>query len=695
MSDIVKETEVAGPGRAMKGDEILEAARPLMALGIKVFPVALAKLPTKIDKRPLAAAGHNDGTTNEATFVGMLKEAHARTGKGYTPLKPGEELAFGATLGAAGYIVLDYDTKNGGQGDKVLAQHQAQYGEACDRVTYSSISGATNVIYVSPDPERDIGNHGVWDDVDVRSSGGWVVPPGVHCSWGEWGWRSGDWEDLDENARMPTEMFRLLREASETESRPAKDPQIEEWLDANHLTHMPNPLADRQLEKYVETILTAGGRNPALKDALDWIKHQQEGIDRRSAYNKINAAWKQRMTNDGETHRLSQAWDVLGRVVGYDIAWKAAREQADAQATAPLGVVIEEDQSRADVIRGMMVTTEELANLPMPDPIVDGYLFRDSLAWIIGASGAGKSFLGVDIAMKIGTGGGIWAGRNVKGGRVLYVAAEGSTGMTMRTAAWKRFYDIGEPPAVTWIPSAINLFDPLWAMGFAEAVTDANFDMIIIDTLARSTVGAEENSAKDMGEMIQNLDRIRIASGGACVVVIHHTGKDAERGGRGSTALKGALESEITVTGSISEILYVNSSKQKNVEELDKVGFKAQKVGLGGIGLDGEELSSVVIVPATSEELDEAGSGADSESTGASDQNLFQRQATRRILKRLNKPESINRIHGELKSQGITVGVGTLKGILEKLVGEGFAVEMKGERGARLFSITAEGMLGE
>ena len=680
-----EEAEVAGPGRGMTGNEILAEAAELIEHGIPVFPIALSKLETKVQKRPINQNGHNGATLDIEDF-----KRQARWGK-ENSLRDGEELGLGAVLGAVGGILGDYDTKNGAQGGEQLEQHRAQYGDVIDRVTYWSISGAINVAFKSPDPGRKIGNTSPWEDVDIRADAGWFVPPGVFCSWGEWAWRSGDWGDLDENAQMPAGMFGKLLAASETESRPAADAEVNAWLDENRYA-LPSQLQDKQLEKFAADIGAARNRNPALKEALDWVKRQNEGIDRRAAFELIDAAWRRRMAADGESTRLNDAWDVLGRVVGYDNAWRKEREQKALQATAPPGMDIEGDQTIAEAIRAQIVTTSGLASIPMPDPIVDGYFFRDSLAWIIGASGAGKSFLGVDIAMKVGTGGGMWAGRNVKGGRVLYVAAEGGAGLNMRTRAWRQFYGATEEPEVYWIPRAINLFDPQWADGFAEAVTDAGYDMIILDTLARSTVGAEENSAKDMGEMIQNLDRIRIASGGACVVVVHHTGKDAERGGRGSTALKGALESEVTVTGSIGEILYVQSTKQKNVEELPKVGFKAQKVGLGGIGLDGEELSSVVIVPATSEELDEAGSGADSESNGASEANLFQRNAVRSTLKRLNRPSSMNLIHGELKARDITVGKATLAGILEKLCLEGFAIETAGPNRARQFTLTVEGL---
>ena len=49
---------------------------------------------------------------------------------------------------------------------------------------------------------------------------------------------------------------------------------------------------------------------------------------------------------------------------------------------------------------------------------------------------------------------------------------------------------------------------------------------MVIDTLARTSAGLEENSAKDMGVYINNCYKIRDAAreGGATVLVVHHTG---------------------------------------------------------------------------------------------------------------------------------------------------------------------------
>jgi hypothetical protein len=71
--------------------------------------------------------------------------------------------------------------------------------------------------------------------------------------------------------------------------------------------------------------------------------------------------------------------------------------------------------------------------------------------------------------------------------------------------------------------------------------------LVIVDTLARSLPsGADENSAKDVGAFINIVDRIRDHFG--CVVlVLHHTGHNEETRARGSSALKAAMDIELSV----------------------------------------------------------------------------------------------------------------------------------------------------
>ncbi len=85
-----------------------------------------------------------------------------------------------------------------------------------------------------------------------------------------------------------------------------------------------------------------------------------------------------------------------------------------------------------------------------------------------------------------------------------------------------------------------------------------------MDTLARCS-SAEENSATEVGQVIRTLDSLRHALAGCTILVVHHTGKDLSKGERGSSALRGAMDTLIKLDGDGT----VKFDKQKDSEPLE------------------------------------------------------------------------------------------------------------------------------
>ena len=95
--------------------------------------------------------------------------------------------------------------------------------------------------------------------------------------------------------------------------------------------------------------------------------------------------------------------------------------------------------------------------------------------------------------------------------------------------------------------------------------------LIIIDTLARSFGGGNENAPQDMGEFIKGCDDL-MHEFGAVVAIIHHTGKDSSAGARGHSSLFGALDTCITIKKNSNKML-VHCEKQKDAPEFDDMQF--------------------------------------------------------------------------------------------------------------------------
>lgn len=219
----------------------------------------------------------------------------------------------------------------------------------------------------------------------------------------------------------------------------------------------------------------------------------------------------------------------------------------------------------ADIVRGSLVTTSALKAIPKPAFLIDGILVEDTLAELYSRPGAWKSFVAMSWACCIATGT-PWAGHAVREGTVLYVLAEGAPGMGERVTAWEAHNGIAVPEErILWRPAPINLASPEWAQALGQVAAEVGAVLVVIDTRARCTVGVEENSSKEMGQVVANLDLARGASNGATFLLLHHSDATGAKS-RGSTSVLGALDTELkierTATGGTLKL-----EKQKNAPD--------------------------------------------------------------------------------------------------------------------------------
>jgi hypothetical protein len=230
---------------------------------------------------------------------------------------------------------------------------------------------------------------------------------------------------------------------------------------------------------------------------------------------------------------------------------------------------------RAAQLRSLLLSTDGLDSLPPPEPLLDGILMRDSLAWLHGKPGHGKSFIAVDWAGCI-AGGVPWQRREVvTRGLVVYLIAEGASGLTRRVRAWEQV--TGERmKGVAFLPAAVQLLNYVDREALVQVLTEVKPVLVVVDTQARVTVGAEENSAKDMGMLVDAVDQIREATR-ACVLLVHHESRAGENM-RGSTALEGAATTIIRVTKD-GPHMRLDCTKQKDGAEFDPMLLRLVPTG--------------------------------------------------------------------------------------------------------------------
>lgn len=196
----------------------------------------------------------------------------------------------------------------------------------------------------------------------------------------------------------------------------------------------------------------------------------------------------------------------------------------------------------------VLETVATLAKQPYMTWAVQGVIPENGLCVLFGPSGSGKSHLAFDLCAKL-TLGLPWFGCVVAQPlRVCYCALEGQRGVRQRAEAWQIHNQQQLPDTFRFYLRDLRLSDPGSQAAFVELL-DANggTDLVVIDTLACASLGEDENTSGGMGSVVGGAKYI--ASKLKCIVVlVHHTGKDENRGARGHSSLYAAQEAVIQVT---------------------------------------------------------------------------------------------------------------------------------------------------
>jgi hypothetical protein len=222
-------------------------------------------------------------------------------------------------------------------------------------------------------------------------------------------------------------------------------------------------------------------------------------------------------------------------------------------------------------ITGALLDTAGLDKITEPVPLVHGMIFMDSLTWLAGRSGHGKSFVALDIAGCVGSGEDAWQTYPVHNGPVLFVVAEGVSGVKPRVRAWEKA--MGKPMAgVTFLPMAVQAANATGWEALTEVAAELAAVLVVLDTQARITVGLDENSNRDMGLLVDRLDQLRRATG-ACVLTVHHQGRNGDHL-RGASALD-AGSTTVIVAEKSGDVITLSCDPEKGGKQKDVPEFAA------------------------------------------------------------------------------------------------------------------------
>jgi hypothetical protein len=305
--------------------------------------------------------------------------------------------------------------------------------------------------------------------------------------------------------------------------------------------------------------------------AVDYIK-------RATTSATIEPPDPQRAGQDLETLGAIYTAHTIGKAQGAMGAWSALRKIAPH---------LDRKNRR--------IMADDLKYIRIPNYAVSEYPIYDlGTNLFIGTRGAGKSFIALDIVAKIAC-----AQPNRA---VVYCAGEAISAYAPRWEAWKQ-HNQKHPKNVIFWDGALQLLNPDDVAQFMADVQADKPAFIVIDTVARSMAGANENDTAVMSHYANQAEALakELTAG---LLLVHHEGRNGLQ--RGSSALDGAVDSVLSVKRQEKTIILYNDLEHggKNRHQAEAEPRTLEFLPLE-VEINGFVRTSAVIVPAQPKDEDE------------------------------------------------------------------------------------------
>ncbi len=580
-------------------------AHRLGEAGLAVFPVGA-------NKKPIFTDSWKEAATTEAEKIDELWR--------------GDPAAMPAiACGKSNIVVVDLDCHPGQpDGVEAFADIEEAHGRIKSVPRVKTPSGGLHLYFRQPDGAPVTNSTGeLPKGIDVRGVGGYVVAPGAMLPDGrkyEPLPASPRLSDALANGGLPTPDDWLLKLI-----RPPRPPRE---------NYAPRPRDDSDDERdYIEKAMD---RIPS-DDRSDWFRigcalHDSGHPWAREAWDD----WSRKSAKFDDAEQ-DKTWRSFGRgysgpraSIGTIIA--LARDNGFTERKSPF--VDGAPSPMARLQNGGSATMDKMLPVPggadaiiVPPPLsapsaatgaIEGVYFDgdappapvpmlverllplEGLTILAGQSGAGKSFLAIDLSVALASQGSFFGRIPEERVAVIYVAAEGRATIATRIDAAKKARGIADKLPIAVVKIVPDLASKKERAEFIQKLQliaqrlEAGFGLrvgaVIIDTVIAAFTIKDENSAGELSQVCKAAAELGDAIGAATIPLVHF-GKSQETGIRGSSATRGFGESVLAVladrdetTGKCSNRRLVHS-KSRVGEEGPIARFELRDVTLtSGVG---------------------------------------------------------------------------------------------------------------
>jgi len=529
----------------MKDEALAYAAR-----GWPIFPA-------RANKKPYTDSGVLDATTNKKQIAD------------WWTLWPQANIAL--DVGAAGMVVLDFDPgsewgeviKNvGNLPDTHLIQNTPRGGEhhfyRKDRDEIIPLSAGK-----------------IADHVDIRSHNSYVLLAPSKTKDGVYTW--------EEEGKPAYRTDRLVEVAGK--KRDVSEDR-DEWIIEPDL---PESIADltKWLKKKAQ--IAVDGRNGDEMAYRTAAMCKSYGVSPETAFDLMWEHWNPRCDPPWSDEQIEHLEQKIVNGYTYNTSppgnltkgYKAAKRKKLFKRVKQEAESAKGDTAQITVGRFRIIDREGIKNIKPPEWLIEDVLPEGSYSMLIGPRSTYKTFVALDMAMSIACGGdryysdvkdwrGLWGSVKDKGA-VLYAAGEGRGGFKHRIEAWESYHLEGDEVSNFFLadpvphPTEEDIED---FINYALLKAD-KYKLVVLDTVARSMQGLNENSQQDASAFTLLIQTIQQELGCA-VLTVHHTGHGSDDRARGSSVFGADVDTEFVMEKRDPHYVQISNTKQKDASEWDK-----------------------------------------------------------------------------------------------------------------------------